>query len=139
MKIRHVFCYFLLVNLFTACLSHAQEITPPDAARVTAYEKMLPAAPKGIGAKIEDRATWEALAKHPAAAQIVKDAESTLKTPIPELTDDLYLDYTRTGNRDHCQTVIFKRQDRLSALVLAECFENKGRFLPGIEEAIRSI
>ena len=62
-----------------------------------------------------------------------------LKTPLPELTDDLYLDYSRTGNRDRCQEVIFKRQDRASVLALAECFENRGRFLPGIEEAIASI
>ena len=139
MKINHVFCTILLVNVLTGLLTYAAEITPPDPARVAAYEKMLPKTPQGIGATIEDRQTWEALAKHLPSAKIIKEAEKMLKTPMPELTDDLYLDYSRTGNRDRCQAVIFKRQDRISALVLAECFENRGRFLPGIEEAIGSV
>ena len=139
MKIVQTFCICLFINVFACFDVNAQKITPPDPARVTAYEKMLPNTPRGIGATITDRQTWEALAKHPAAAKIVQEAEKMLKTPMPELTDDLYLDYSRTGNRDRCQAVIFKRQDRASTLVLAECFENRGRFLPAIEEAIRSI
>jgi hypothetical protein len=139
MKIDHALCAVLLVNVLTGYLTYAAEITPPDPARVTAYEKMLPKTPRGIGATIEDRQTWEALANHLPSAKIIKDAEKMLQTPMPELTDDLYLDYSRTGNRDRCQAVIFKRQDRVSTLVLAECFENRGRFMPAVEEAIVSV
>ncbi len=139
MKKGHALSITLLVNVFFIFSAHAADITPPDPARVEAYKKMLPQSPRGIGPTIDDRRTWEALAKHPAAAKIIQSAEKMLKTPLPELTDELYLDYSRTGNRDRCQAVIFKRQDRVSMLVLAECFENRGRFLPAVEEAIRSI
>ncbi len=139
MKINNALFVILFVNIFTALFACAQEISPPDAAQVQAYEKMLPKAPRGVGSPIADREVWDALAKQFGGEKIVKEAEKMLKTPLPELTDDLYLDYSRTGNRDRCQKVIFKRQDRASVLVLAECFENRGRFLPGIEEAISSI
>jgi len=129
----------LFAMLFAAASVRAQEIGPPNAARVAEYEKMLPAEPSGPGPTIRDRDSWNALAKHFDAERIVRDAEKLLKTPMPELTDELYLDYSRTGNRDHCQAVIFNRQDRVSTLVMAECFENQGRFLSGIADAIRSI
>ncbi|MGA2060341.1 MAG: hypothetical protein ABSG67_07645, partial [Thermoguttaceae bacterium] len=139
MKIKHAICVILFVNIFAALSVCAQEVSPPDEARVQAYEKMLPKTPRGVGAPVADRETWEALAKQFGGEKTVKEAEKMLKTPLPELTDDLYLDYSRTGNRDRCQEVIFNRQDRASVLALAECFENRGRFLPGIEEVIASI
>ncbi len=139
MKIGYLICISLLVNIFAVFCVCAQEISPPDTARVKTYEKMLPQAPRGVGAPIEERAVWEALAKQYGSEKIVKEAEKMLKTSMPVLTDDLYLDYSRSGNRDRCQEVIFKRQDRANVLALAECFENQGRFLPGIEEAIASI
>ena len=64
--------------------------------------------------------------------------EKLLPQAIPELTDDLYLDYSRTGNRSRCEKVIRERRGRINTLTLAECIENKGRFLPAIEEAIRA-
>jgi hypothetical protein len=139
MKIRHVLCTILFVNIFAALSACAQEISPPDAARVQAYEKMLPQSPCGVGSPITDREVWETLAKQYGGEKIIKEAEKMIKTPLPEMTDDLYLDYSRTGNRDRCQEVIFKRQDRASILALAECFENRGRFLSGLEEVIASI
>jgi len=68
----------------------------------------------------------------------VANAEKLLDQPIPELTDDLFLDFSRTGNRTRCQRVLSQRQGRYPALVLAECIENRGRFLPAIEESIRA-
>src|SRR3972149_2260835 len=139
MKIGPVLGIILLLNLFAGFFAHAEEITPPDPARVKVYQERLPKTPRGMGPTTEDRRTWKKLAKHPAAAKIIQEAENLLKTPLPELTDELYLDYSRTGNRDRCQAVIFKRQNRVSVLVLAECFENRGRFIPAIEDIIRSI
>jgi hypothetical protein len=139
MKIFNTLGVIMFVNIFTACFACAQDVSPPNTERVKAYEKLLPKAPRGVGAPISDRAVWDVLAKQFGGEKIIKEAEKMLKTPLPELTDDLYLDYSRTGNRDRCQDVIFKRQDRASVLALAECFENRGRFLQGIEEVIASI
>lgn len=65
-------------------------------------------------------------------ARIVTDGENALKAPIPELPASLFLEYTRTGNRTHFEDAMFKRRDRLHALILAECLEDKGRFLDAI-------
>lgn len=112
---------------------------PPDEARVEFYKKLLPEKPRGVGAPISDRKAWEDVAKSNASVgEIIKQAEAALTTPMPELTDELYLDYSRTGKRDACQAVMFLRRGRLRTLTLAECFENKGRFLPAIEATIRS-
>ena len=62
-----------------------------------------------------------------------------MKEPIAELPDALYLDFSKTGNRSRCEAVLGKRHGRLPSLVLAECIENRGRFLPAIEETIRAI
>jgi hypothetical protein len=111
---------------------------PPDAARVEFYRGLLPEKPHGVGAPISDRAAWEALAKqNPSVGEVKNQAEAAFNTPMPELTDDLYLDYFRTGKRDACQAVMFEQRGRFRALVLAECIENQGRYLPTIEAAIR--
>ncbi len=111
----------------------------PDPARVAEIAKMLPEVPRGAGRPISDRQAWDAVAKAPGFREVVPRAARSLKEPMPELPDDLYLDYSRTGNRDRYQNVFFKRHSRWAGLVLAECLENKGRFLPAIDEGLRAI
>jgi len=111
----------------------------PDAARVAEIAKMLPEAPQGAGRPISDRQAWDAVAKARGFGEVVRRAERSLEEPMPELPDDLYLDYSRTGNRDRYQGVFFRRHSRWATLVLAEMLENKGRFLPAIEEGLRAI
>ncbi|MFA6563676.1 MAG: heparinase II/III family protein [Verrucomicrobiia bacterium] len=111
--------------------------TPPvDAARVTAVAAMLPEHPEGVGRPIGERAAWDALAKLKAYRDVVRRAEKLRTQPLPEQPDDLYLDFSRTGNRTRWQNVAFERRSRLTWLTLAECLENNGRFLPKIEELI---
>ena len=111
----------------------------PDPQRTREVAEMLPAKPQGAGPTISDRQAWEAVAKAPGFQEVVRRAERLLKEPIPELPGDLYLDYSRTGNRDRYQRVLFERHARLPALVLAECLENRGRFLAAIEASLRAI
>ena len=117
----------------------AAEPEPIDPARVQAVAAMLPKTPRGVGPTIADRAAWDAAARWHEFSDVVPRAEALLKQPIPELTDDLYLDFSRTGNRSRCQRVLSRRHGRVSTLVLAECLENRGRFLPAIAEAIRAV
>ncbi len=113
--------------------------TTLDGARIARVAAWLPAKPQGVGRPIADRATWDAVARLPGFRSAVSRAEGLLKKPIPELTDELFLDFSKTGNRNRCQAVIRARHGRLPKLVLAECIENHGRFLPAIEETIRAI
>ncbi len=132
------FSTFLLLAATMATTAIAGD-PPVDPARVEQIAKMLPDAPTGVGRPITDRAPWQRLAKLPAFKDAVADAEAVLKEPIPELPDDLYLDFSRTGNRTRYQRVMGERHARVPRLVLAECLENKGRFTENIETSIRAV
>ncbi len=112
---------------------------PPDPARVTQIAEMLSETPKGVGPTCDDREAWGKVAQAPAFAGAVRAAEKLLSQPIPELTDELFLDFSKTGNRTRCQRVLSQRHGRVNTLVLAECIEDKGRFIKPIEEAIREL
>jgi hypothetical protein len=134
------FCItFLPVILLSAIAAAAEKPAQPDAERIKQLAAMLPQTPRGVGPAIDDRQAWQALAAAPKFKDAVKRAERLLNEPIPPLTDALYLDFSKTGNRARCERVLGQRQSRIPTLVLAECIENRGRFLPAIEEAIRAI
>jgi len=124
--------------LVSSMLTMAAEKVP-DPAAVQRFMQLLPEAPRGVGPTIDDREAWTAAAKAASLQGVVRSAEELLKTPIPELPDDLYLDFSRTGNRRRCERVLSPRRSRFAVLTLAECLENRGRFLPAIEEAIRAV
>ncbi|NLX23160.1 MAG: heparinase [Phycisphaerae bacterium] len=111
----------------------------PAAERVRAIATMLPERPVGMGQPISDRKAWAALAQHAAYAKVVAAAEKSLDTPLPDLPDELYLDYSRTGNRRRYERVYGERNARLTPLVLAECIENRGRFLPAIAALVEAL
>ncbi|MCF6175442.1 MAG: heparinase II/III-family protein [Victivallaceae bacterium] len=90
-----------------------------------------------------DRPAWEKIKtnKHLSAIQrqITEQAENALSQPWPELLAEDYMAYARTGNRDKYQQPYFTRRNRLSALVMAECLEYKGKFIDEIINGIWSI
>ena len=71
---------------------------PPIRPASSRSRPMLPESPRGVGPTIERRAAWEAVARLPDS-KTSSDGPSSSWQPIPELTDDLYLDFSRTGNR----------------------------------------
>lgn len=103
-------------------------VAPPDAARIDAIAAYLPATPGTDKTRCSNRAAWDALAARPEARTHIKAAEAVLNAPIPDCSDELYLEFSRNGNRTRYQTPYFKRVFNLDALVLAECLENRGRF-----------
>lgn len=129
---------FVAALLLSPAVSRAAEKIP-DPAAVKRFMELLPASPRGAGPPIGDRKAWDAVAKAAPFRGVVRHAEQLMATPIPELPDDLYLDFSRTGNRTRCQRVLSQRHTRFAALALAECMENRGRFVPAIEEAIRAV
>jgi len=126
----------LLAALLVGLVEPLAAQRPPDAQRVEAISHTLPAHPRGVGRPIDDRAAWAAIAKTNEQRKVINRAERLLGNPMPELTDELFLEFSRNGNRSRYQNVLSTRRKRLDLLVLAECFENQGRFLPEIEKAI---
>jgi len=95
--------------------------------------------PAAFGRPISDRQAWDNLARKPAFAAVVPSARELAREPVPELPDSLYLDYSKTGNRDRCQKVMFARSARLVTLTLAECLENQGHFVAPLADTIKTI
>jgi hypothetical protein len=112
----------------------AQEI---DKSRVAEIAGLLSEKPAGFGVPIGSRSNWTKLSGHKSFAGEVSDAERLLPEPIPDQPDDLYLDFSRTGNRTRWQRVSGQRRGRIPTLAVAECLENKGRFVPAMEEIVR--
>lgn len=118
--------------------SAADVFTPTDA-NLTRVAAMLPSKPGCLGPTSSDRQAWQRAAKRAGMKAAITKAEALLTQPLPDMTDDLYLDYSRTGNRRRGEAVFFERRTRVHALALAESLEGKGRFLHALEDVIRSI
>ena len=102
--------------------------------RIRELEEMLPEKPQGVGIPASYRDVWDKMAATTEGKNIVKSAVPLLDQTFPELPDDLYLQFTRIGNRSNYEGVYNKRNSWIVRLALAECLEYKGRFLPKLEE-----
>ncbi|HZQ48421.1 MAG TPA: heparinase II/III family protein, partial [Verrucomicrobiae bacterium] len=110
-----------------------------DTNRVAEIAAMLPERPLGLGRPATDRAAWKQLARIPRFSNQIAQAEKLARSSDPELPDDLYLDFSRTGNRDRGQKVMFERANRVAVFTIAECLENKGRFLGPLTNSIGAL
>ncbi|HEV2328439.1 MAG TPA: heparinase II/III family protein [Verrucomicrobiae bacterium] len=132
-------CSFLCLVLFVL-VSNLRAAETIDAARVNEIAAMLPPHAVGVGRPISDRAAWKnALTRHPELRGIIRQAARDAAIPLPAQPDSLYLEFSRDGNRDHWQNVAFSRRARIGIFTLAECLEDKGRFIAPLEQAIQAI
>lgn len=84
---------------------------------------------------ISDRGAWESLPES-LKMSIVLEAEKYLQFAYPPLTATMYMEYWQNGNRTRYDLPYHRRRRALTTLVLAECIENKGRFLHDIINGI---
>lgn len=139
MKIETAVCLVIL-SLLAMVVSHARgQATKPDIAidpnapRVSEIEAMLKE-PAGLGKPITDRQAWDALAATPRYQHMVAAADRVVEAPMPSMPDDLFLEFSKTGIRVNYEAQIFAARANVGELVLAECAENEGRFLPKIKD-----
>jgi hypothetical protein len=105
-------------------------------ARITEIAGWLPAQPAPIGAAVTDRAVWSAMAARLPTATILAEADKLLSATPPSLTDDLYLTYSRTGNRTTFESALNQRRDRLTHFAWAEALDRRGRYLAALQAEI---
>ncbi len=110
-----------------------------SAAEIAKVAALLPERPTCFGRPITDRAAWEPLAATSEGKAAIAAAERVLQTPMPEMTDEIFLIFSRTGSRTEGDRVSSQRHGRIGTLTLAELLENKGRFLPELARTIRSL
>jgi hypothetical protein len=61
-----------------------------------------------------------------------------MTAPLPAWNDDDYLDFSKVGSRQRGEKMMGARENVIPALVYAECLENKGRFLPTLNQVLRA-
>lgn len=84
---------------------------------------------------ISDRKAWEGLPKE-LKRELIKEGEGALEQPWTELLISDFTAFKRTGNRVRFEDKYFPRRRKLNKLVMAECVENKGRFLGDILDGL---
>lgn len=67
---------------------------------------------------------------------LIQNGEKYLSYSWPSLLATQFLEFSQNGNRSHYESSLSKRKRALSALVIAELVEQKGRFLPQIINGI---
>ncbi|MFT3935196.1 MAG: heparinase II/III family protein [Chitinophagaceae bacterium] len=88
--------------------------------------------------RITDRAGW-AKADQASLQAYLKQAESYLTYKWPSIPATTSLLIERTGDRNEYQEISFPKRQALGTLVLAEIYENKGRFVDQIINGVWSI
>jgi hypothetical protein len=110
---------------------------PADREAAAAIAPLLAPQPAGLGRPCGDRAAWERVGGDPALKALVRRAEAL--GPLPDYPADLYREFSSNGNRSRFDAAEQARRGRLRTLVLAECVENRGRFVAPLEALVASL
>ena len=114
-------------NLLTGALSEQ-----------TLAAALLPAAQWHPYPTIRDRADWEAVPQEIRAA-FIQAARQHVGTTWERIPATVTLQFIRNGNRSNYDAINTRQREKLATLVLAEVFENEGRFLDDIANGIWAI
>ena len=99
---------------------------------------LLPAAQWHPYPTIRDRADWEAVPQE-IRAGFIRQAQQYLGTTWERIPASVTLQYIRDGNRSHYDAMNTRQREKLATLVMAEVFENQGRFLDDLANGIWAI
>lgn len=105
--------------------------------RLKQISALLPEQPQGIGLSYKDRTFWERVKEGAAARELLAvEAPALLKGGMPPFIDSLYLHLNKTNVRLPGENMMNARYHYLFRLSLAECLENKRRYVKAIERAL---
>lgn len=82
---------------------------------------------------------WNAILSPSQIDEIMKIAESSLNSPIAEITGTMAMDFVRSGDRENHGKASFGRRNQLMPLIIAESIENKDRFTEKIFNLVWAI
>ena len=103
----------------------------PDPLRVRELKAILPSGPFHLGVPATDREHWDLIREHEIGRQILKDARAEFdKDPRTYITDEIYLECLEKEDPAPFNTRTISGRGRLSLLILAECLEPTGEYLP---------
>lgn len=111
----------------------------PAKLRLEQIAAALPETPHGWGAPATDRAIWKRVAATIPTPELLQAAAEALVQKPEAIPDELYLRYSRDGNRDQFQQANLRRLHRMNLFAWAEAIEAKGRFLDALRREIEAI
>lgn len=121
----------------------------PDSVRIDELTALDAGHPVHFSPPFSDRTFWSldrwtditriAPATAQAATALLAKADECAAQPIPELTEELYDQFQRTGQRTGFEKPFAARTERLGAFLYAEGLRNDGRFLPVIERELAAL
>lgn len=100
--------------------------------------KAMPQNEFNLYPKITDRAAWENIS-HAVRAEAIKEAEKYIDYEYPMLPVSKYMMFVNKGTRIEFQKPYNERRKALGTVLVAECLENKGRFINTILDGIYCI
>ena len=100
------------------------------------FLRTLPEHPHGFGVPLANRTLCDSADFQNRYKEMVKQANSIIAKPLPPWSNEDYELFFKTGDRNVGQKMMGRRHVVLMTCVLAECVENKGRFLPYILNAL---
>lgn len=119
--------------------AQAERFAELDAALVQQFEGVISATPAGLGPACSDRSLWT----HPQITErtrpLIAAADKLLSSPFPPWSDDAYLEYSHQGTRPGGERMMNARKAWLYPLVMAECAQWQGRYLPAIERTLTEL
>lgn len=85
--------------------------------------------------KIDEREKWDSVSNK-YKSELLKEGEKFINYDWPPLLATDYLAFSRNGNRSIYNDQYYERRNALLTLLIAECLENKSRFIDDIINGI---
>jgi len=130
-------CFLIFASLGLQPGFSEQTFAELSTARIHEVAGMLSEQPAGFGRPCSDRTAWSA--RTTELKGLNDQAQQVLDKPLPPFDEQAYLQYTETGDRQPMERNLQSRMNQLVPLVLAECINYNGQFLPRIAEVLDSL
>lgn len=132
-----ILAFFLLCKSMPVL--NAGSKTAIDASLLKSMEQVIIKEPMGIGQPANNRNAWDSIAQTPIGKSILSKAQEIIQKPYPQWNDSVYKAYYETGSRIAGDKMMNDRATLLSALVISECIEYQGKYIPQIEHVIADL
>lgn len=126
---------------FNEYFSHSRKDTIyPSEKQIEILKAVIPKHTFQPAPSIKDRQYWDNIAASKSGKAYLENALSEIhKKPEVPITDSIYRLANKQGNRGIYKPRYYRTMTRLENFILAECIENKGRFLPQITHYLNAI